>query len=54
MTTEKEKAKWFDGLYKKYLEQFGQNNSFENEPLDEVEFKDKLESFIEQNFWEFE
>jgi hypothetical protein len=54
MTNQKEKAKWFDGLYEKYLQEFSLTHSFEDEPLDEVEFKDKLESLIEQNFGDFE
>jgi hypothetical protein len=53
MTTQKEKAKWFDEIYKIYLEEFSQNNSFEEEPLNEVEFNDRLQSVLEENYGDF-
>jgi hypothetical protein len=49
MTTQKEKAKWFDELYSKYRQHHADNSEIGECPMDEVEFNDRLNNVLKEN-----
>lgn len=48
MTTQKEKAKWFDELYSKYRQYHSENSEIGDAPMDKVEFNDELNDILEE------